>query len=358
MSTATIGWDAISASWGYRIKWRATTGGSWIFDTTTTNSLTLTGLNTGASYQWRVQGMCDSLGTNLSSWTSTQSFTTAVCNISLSSSVTDATCNGGSDGSIDLSATGGSGSYTYSWDNGSTSEDPSSLSAGTYVVTVTDTWSCTATLSVVVGEASAIITNNPQSICPGGSYSINGNTYTSAGTYTDVFTSANGCDSTVTTVINLSAGPSVSLTPSGPITICTGLNTTLSSSVTNANYTYEWSNSSGVISGATSSTYNASVAGTYSLTITTPAGCSSTSNSVVVNVVTVSTPGSLTTTNIQLDRATMNWGSVSNADHYDLRVRAQGTSTWTTFLTNLSGTSRTKTGLSSSTIYELSLIHI
>ena len=48
----------------------------------------------------------------------------------------------------------------------------------------------------------------------------------------------------------------------------------------------------------------------------------------------------------------MNWGSVSNADHYDLRVRAQGTSTWTTFLTNLSGTSRTKTGLSSSTIYE------
>ena len=128
--------------------------------------------------------------------------------------------------------------------------------------------------------------------------------------------------------LTIAITPSVSITPSGPITLCNGLSATLSSSVTNANYTYEWSDASGVISGATSSTYSVSVAGTYSLTITTPAGCSSTSNSVVVNIVTVSTPGSLSTTNIQLDRATMNWGSVSNADHYDLRVREQGTSTW------------------------------
>ena len=68
---------------------------------------------------------------------------------------------GGSDGSIDLTATGGSGIYTYSWDkvqpnfinNFSTSEDPSSLSAGTYTVTVTDSWGCTETLTVVVGDA-------------------------------------------------------------------------------------------------------------------------------------------------------------------------------------------------------------
>ena len=153
-------------------------------------------------------------------------------------------------------------------------------------------------------------------------------------------------------MITLSAGPSVSVTPSGPITICNGLSATLTSSVTNVNYTYVWSDASGVISGATSSTYSTSVAGTYSLTITTPAGCSSTSNSVLVNVTTVSVPTSLSTTNIQLDRATMNWGAVANADHYDLRVREQGTSTWTTFLTNLTSTSRTKTGLSSGTTYE------
>ena len=265
--------------------------------------------------------------------------------------MTNATCNGGSDGSIDLTASGGSGSYSYSWDNGSTSEDPSGLSAGTYVVTVTDTWGCTQTLSVVVGEASAIVTNNPQSFCAGGSYSINGNTYTSAGSYTDVLTASNGCDSTVITTISISAGPSVSVTPSGPITLCDGLSTTLSSSVTNPNYTYVWSDASGVISGATSTTYSASAAGTYSLTITTPAGCSSTSNSVVVNVISVSTPTGLSTSSIQLDRATMNWSSSTNADHYDVRIREQGTGSWT-LISNITTTSRQKTGLTSATTYE------
>ena len=46
--------------------------------------------------------------------------------------ISSTTCNGGSDGSIDLTATGGSGIYTYSWDNGSTSEDPSGLSWNLY----------------------------------------------------------------------------------------------------------------------------------------------------------------------------------------------------------------------------------
>ena len=97
--------------------------------------------------------------------------------------------------------------------------------------------------------AAAIVSNNPQSFCSGGSYTINGNTYTSAGTYTDVLTSVNGCDSTVITVITLSTGVSVSVTPSGPVSICDGLTSTLSSSVTNPNYTYQWSDANGVIVG-------------------------------------------------------------------------------------------------------------
>ena len=129
-----------------------------------------------------------------------------------------------------------------------------------------------------------------------------------------MFTAANGCDSTVTTVITIQPTLSVSMFPAGPITLCNGLSATLSSSNTNSNFTYAWSDASGVISGATSSTYSASVAGTYTLTITTPSGCSYSSNSVVVNVVTVSTPASLSTTNIQSDRSTMNWGSVADAD--------------------------------------------
>ncbi|MBL0052106.1 MAG: SprB repeat-containing protein [Bacteroidetes bacterium] len=49
---------------------------------------------------------------------------------------TDVTTNGGSDGSIDVTATGGTPNYTYLWNNGSTDEDQSNLPAGTYAVTV------------------------------------------------------------------------------------------------------------------------------------------------------------------------------------------------------------------------------
>ena len=64
-----------------------------------------------------------------------------------------------------------------------------------------------------------------------------------------MLTSVNGCDSTVVTVITISAGVSVSVTPSGPVSICDGLTSTLSSSVTNTNYTYQWSDLNGVIVG-------------------------------------------------------------------------------------------------------------
>ena len=143
----------------------------------------------------------------------------------------------------------------------------------------------------------------------------------------------------------------MSVTPSGPVSICDGLTSTLSSSVTNTNYTYQWSDANGVIVGATSTTYSTTVSGTYTLTITSPAGCTSTSNSVVVNVISVSTPTGLSTSNIQLDRATMNWSSVSNADHYDVRIREQNTGSWT-LISNIPSTTRTKTGLSSGTVYE------
>ena len=79
---------ATGGSGSYTYSWDREVGGSWTFDTTNVNSLILSGLTAGTSYQWRVKGICDSAGTNTSSWTATQSFTTAICNISLSSSVT------------------------------------------------------------------------------------------------------------------------------------------------------------------------------------------------------------------------------------------------------------------------------
>ena len=67
-------------------------------------------------------------------------------------------CNGADDGSIDLSVSGGTANYTYAWtktgDNSysATSQDLSSLSPGTYNVTVTDANNCTTTNSFTITE--------------------------------------------------------------------------------------------------------------------------------------------------------------------------------------------------------------
>lgn len=62
----------------------------------------------------------------------------------------------GNDGSIDLTVSGGTSAYTYSWTgpNGftSTDEDPTGLEAGTYDVTVTDNNGCTFMTQAVVGS--------------------------------------------------------------------------------------------------------------------------------------------------------------------------------------------------------------
>ena len=45
--------------------------------------------------------------------------------------------------------------------------------------------------------------SNPQTICKGGFYEINGKKYVSAGTYEDILKSKNGCDSIVTTILKV-----------------------------------------------------------------------------------------------------------------------------------------------------------
>ena len=211
--------------------------------------------------------------------------------------------NGGSGGSIDLSVSGGSGSYSYLWSNGTTTQDLTSLSAGTYSVTVTD------------------------NIC--------GNTETTSVTITEP------------------AALNVAVSSVGSSTVCSGSTVSLSmSTYASPANTYQWSDANGAISGATSSTYSATASGTYSLTVTTPAGCSATSSGFVVTIISLSAPSGLSTSNIELNKATMNWSAVTNAHHYDIRMRAQGSSSWTVAINNIIGTSQLKSNLTSSTTYE------
>ena len=61
-------------------------------------------------------------------------------------------CNGATDGSIDVTVTGGTGFYTYEWSNGATTEDVFDLGAGTYSVIVTDDNGCSSSIEVELTE--------------------------------------------------------------------------------------------------------------------------------------------------------------------------------------------------------------
>ncbi|MFN8318494.1 MAG: PKD-like domain-containing protein [Saprospiraceae bacterium] len=74
-----------------------------------------------------------------------------------SATATDASCNGGNDGSVSATVSGGTPMVTLSWEDGDGNPSATSgLTAGTYHVTATDAAGCTIDTLLVVGEPSAI----------------------------------------------------------------------------------------------------------------------------------------------------------------------------------------------------------
>ena len=71
----------------------------------------------------------------------------------------------------------------------------------------------------LVDDANAVTSQQNISLCQGEFITVGNNTYNTAGVFTDVLASANGCDSTVTTIINVIQYPIVSLTSSAD-TLC------------------------------------------------------------------------------------------------------------------------------------------
>jgi len=82
--------------------------------------------------------------------------------ITITGTVTDVTCNGGSDGAIDILVGGGAGSFVYNWTTGDgggltpTAQNQSGLLAGTYTVEVTDASLCSSTEIFTVNEPTAL----------------------------------------------------------------------------------------------------------------------------------------------------------------------------------------------------------
>ena len=154
--------------------------------------------------------------------TSTATITEPIILTSSITSTNDVSCNGGSDGSAVVSASGGTAPYTYLWTNGDTNETSIGLSPGTQNVIITDINGCSSISSAIIHEPvpllSSIIDSNDvvvmevqmdqqllvqvEGTAPYTYLWSNGQTGDSttglgSGTYSVTVTDLNGCSSTI-----------------------------------------------------------------------------------------------------------------------------------------------------------------
>jgi PKD repeat protein len=76
--------------------------------------------------------------------------------LAITSTVNNILCAGGNDGSISVNATGGTGNKSYSWSNGMQGSSIGGLTAGNYVLTVSDANGCTANQTITVAQPAAL----------------------------------------------------------------------------------------------------------------------------------------------------------------------------------------------------------
>ena len=229
--------------------------------------------------------------------------------LTTSTTQTNVTCFGGNNGVITTSATGGVGpNYLYSINAGPNQLSPtfSGLTAGIYMIVVTDQNGCTRTVTTTLTQPPALtingsITNilcfnvcNGQTSVNGGggtpgytyNWSNGGNTNPivslCAGTYSVIVTDLNGCQIALTGM-SVSQPSSLTINPNAsPVTICVGQSSNLNSNVGGGTpgYTYNWSNG-----GITSNiSVSPTVTTNYTVNVTDANGCTISSNiTVVVN---------------------------------------------------------------------------
>jgi len=226
-------------------------------------------------------------------------------------------CTGGS---VTLNANTGTG-FTYQWKKnsviipGAIASSYSASTIGSYTLVVTNASNCSSVSSAVqVSTTSVLATptisaSGPTTFCQGGSVtltssSLSGNqwyknsvaitgatgvTYSASatGNYT-VVSSSGSCSSAVSNGITVTtnAYPTAVITPAGTTTFCSGGSVTLNAN-TGTGLSYQWKKDGVDISGATSSSYTASLTGSYTLAVTNASNCSTVSSAVQVTTTSV-----------------------------------------------------------------------
>ncbi|MEO8380094.1 MAG: IPT/TIG domain-containing protein [Acidobacteriota bacterium] len=246
---------------------------------------------------------------------------------------------------VTLTATS-TGATSYQWYldgnplGGEITSTTSASTAGSYTVTATNSCGTTAqsaphvltvtplpptpTISGATSFCTGGSTTLTSSAASGNQWYLNGNpiggeinttlVVTAAGNYQVAVTSG-GCTSalsSVTAVTENPIPPTPTITPGGPTTFCAGGNVTLTSSSASGN---QWSLNGNPIGGATAQQYVASVAGDYTVVVTT-SGCPSAASAVTTVTInpipsaTITAPGSMVS------------GATSNASVPDAGVGA------------------------------------
>ena len=247
--------------------------------------------------------------------------------IVLTSTQTNVSCNGGNTGSAGVTATGGSGTYTYGWSNGQTTSQISQLALGNFVVTVTDASLCSVSTSVNISQINSLVLNltTVNVSCAGqangsvsstisggaGGYQYNWSTgATSAnitsltvGNYVLTVTDVNQCSTSAQSTIT--QNNAITTTPTITNVSCFGSSTgsiQMASSGGTGNYQYNWSD------GASSQNLVGIIAGSYSVTVRDANACSVTTSMAVTQPVQLNI--NLNATNVNCNGS--NTGSVAS----------------------------------------------
>jgi hypothetical protein len=317
-------------------------------------SATISSLPAGTLVHFRAYAI-NSAGTN---YGSDLTFTTNAA-LSATTGQTNISCNGGSNGTASVTASGGVTSYSYSWSpSGGTGATATGLLAGAYTCTITDSESTQITKNFTVTQPSAISTatgsqtnvscnggtNGSASVSPTGgtpgytySWSPSGGTAATAtglaaGSYTVTVTDANGC--TATRNYTLTQPSAISTATGSQTNVSCNGGTNGSASVSPSGgtpgYTYSWSPS-----GGTAATATGLAAGSYTVTVTDANGCTATRNYTLTQPSAISTATG-SQTNVSCNGGTNGSASVSPSG---------GTPGYTYSWSPSGGTAATATGL-------------
>ncbi|GIV33390.1 MAG: hypothetical protein KatS3mg031_0925 [Chitinophagales bacterium] len=125
--------------------------------------------------------------------------------VSVTTSFTNSTCGSSCNGSATVTITGGTPPYSFLWNTGQTTPTITGLCPGTYVVTANDAFGClpNSLYTFVIGGPPALVTTLNYAVCEGEGVFAGGAFQTTSGTYYDTFTTAQGCDSVVVTILEV-----------------------------------------------------------------------------------------------------------------------------------------------------------